>query len=79
MKKPIVTRYKKNPILTKNDVPYQVATVHNAGMVKYSDKYIMLFRSHLHNGRSVIGIAEALITIAFVGLFRILMPETEKE
>ena len=59
MQRPIVTRYKKNPILTKDDVPYQVATVHNAGMVKYNDKYIMLFRSHLHNGRSIIGIAES--------------------
>lgn len=59
MKEPIVKRYKNNPILTKDDVPYQVATVHNAGMVKYNDKYIMLFRSHLHNGRSIIGIAES--------------------
>ena len=57
--KQIVTRYKKNPILTKDDVPYQVATVHNAGVVKYKGKYIMLFRSHLHNGRSIIGIAES--------------------
>lgn len=59
LKEPIVKRYKNNPILTKKDVPYQVATVHNAGMVKYNDKYIMLFRSHLHNGRSVIGIAQS--------------------
>lgn len=59
LKNSVVTRYKKNPILTKDDVPYQVATVHNAGMVKYNDKYIMLFRSHLHNGRSIIGIAES--------------------
>lgn len=59
MKEPIVKRYNGNPILTKDDVPYQVATVHNAGMTKYNDKYIMLFRSHLHNGRSVIGIAES--------------------
>lgn len=58
-KLPIVTRYEKNPILTKDDVPYTVATVHNAGMAKYKGKYIMLFRSHLHNGRSVIGIAES--------------------
>ncbi len=59
MKKQIVTRYEKNPILAKADVPYQVATVHNAGVVKYDGKYIMLFRSHLHNGRSIIGIAES--------------------
>ena len=59
MKNPIVKRYKNNPILTKNDVPYPVTTVHNAGMIKYDGKYIMLFRSHLHNGRSVIGIAQS--------------------
>lgn len=59
VKDPKVIRYKKNPILTKNDVPYSVATVHNAGVTKYKDKYIMLFRSHLHNGRSIIGIAES--------------------
>lgn len=57
--KPIVKRYEKNPILTKHDVPYEVATVHNAGMAKYGDEYIMLFRSHLHNGRSVIGLARS--------------------
>lgn len=59
MKKQIVTRYNKNPILTRDDVPYTVATVHNAGIVKYKDQYIMLFRSHLLNGRSIIGIARS--------------------
>ena len=39
MKEPIVKRYPGNPILTKNDVPYPVHTVHNAGMTKYQDKY----------------------------------------
>jgi len=56
---PIINRYKNNPILTKKDVPYPVSTVHNAGVVKYNQKYIMLFRSHLHNGRSIIGKAES--------------------
>ena len=55
----VVTRYKKNPILTKAAVPYQVATVHNAGIVNHEGRYIMLFRSHLHNGRSVIGRADS--------------------
>jgi len=59
LKNQIVTRYKNNPILTKKDVPYPVSTVHNAGVIKYNDKYIMLFRSHLHNGRSIIGIAQS--------------------
>jgi predicted GH43/DUF377 family glycosyl hydrolase len=56
---PIIKRYKKNPILTKDDVPYPVATVHNAGIVKQNGRYIMLFRSHLHNGRSIIGRADS--------------------
>jgi len=51
----VVNRYQNNPILTKKDVPYPVATVHNAGVIKHQDDYIMLFRSHLHNGRSIIG------------------------
>ena len=59
IKDQIITRYKGNPILTRNDVPYPVSTVHNAGVVKFDNKYIMLFRSHLLNGRSIIGIAES--------------------
>lgn len=56
---PIVNRYAGNPILTKRDVPYAVETVHNAAVVKHAGKYVMLFRSHLQNGRSVIGLAES--------------------
>ncbi len=55
----LVTRYKNNPILTKKDVPYEVATVHNAGVTKYDGEYIMLFRSHRHNGRSILGLARS--------------------
>jgi len=57
MNKQLVTRYKGNPILTKDDVPYKVETVHNAGVTKFDGRYIMLFRSHLDTGRSIIGIA----------------------
>lgn len=59
MKTPVIERYHDNPVLTRDDVPYAVATVHNAGVVKHNDRYIMLFRSHLHNGRSVIGRADS--------------------
>lgn len=55
MSSPVVNRYQNNPILTKEDVPYPIATVHNADVIKHRDDYIMLFRSHLHNGRSTIG------------------------
>ena len=54
---PIVKRYEGNPILTKYDVPYPVETVHNAGTTKHGGRYVLLFRSHLRNGRSIIGIA----------------------
>jgi len=59
MKSKFVTRYKDNPILTKADIPYSVETVHNAGITKFDGRYIMLFRSHLDTGRSIIGIAES--------------------
>jgi predicted GH43/DUF377 family glycosyl hydrolase len=39
--------------------PYPVETVHNAAVVKHGDEYIMLFRSHLRTGRSIIGLARS--------------------
>ena len=57
--KPLVARYEGNPILTKHDIPYAVETVHNAGATRYGDQYILLFRSHLRNGRSILGIARS--------------------
>jgi predicted GH43/DUF377 family glycosyl hydrolase len=56
----MITRYANNPILTKADIPYPVETVHNAAVVKHGDEYIMLFRSHLRTGRSIIGLARSL-------------------
>ncbi len=55
----MIKRYAHNPILTKADIPYPVETVHNAAVVKHGDEYIMLFRSHLRTGRSVIGLARS--------------------
>jgi predicted GH43/DUF377 family glycosyl hydrolase len=55
----IVKRYDGNPILTPEDIPYPVATVHNAGVTKFDGKYLMLFRSHRDNGRSILGLAES--------------------
>jgi len=55
----VIKRYENNPILTKDDVPYPVSTIHNAGVTKFNNKYIMIFRSHLHNGRSILGLAES--------------------
>src|SRR6476619_2454920 len=59
MKVDIVRRYSHNPILTKAEIPYPVETVHNAAVVKHGNEYIMLFRSHLRTGRSIIGLARS--------------------
>src|SRR3954469_20904109 len=59
MKQDIVRRYAGNPILTRDDIPYAVETVHNAAVVKHGDEYIMLFRSHRRTGRSIIGLARS--------------------
>ena len=59
----MIRRYEHNPILTKADVPYPVATVHNPGAVKHEGRYLLLFRSHRFNGRSIIGLRK--VTTAF--------------
>jgi len=59
MKSEYVRRYQGNPILTKDDIPYPVQTVHNAGVARFEGRYVMLFRSHLATGRSIIGLAES--------------------
>ena len=75
---PIVKRYEGNPILTKHDVPYPVETVHNAGATKHEGRYVLLFRSHLRNGRSIIGIAWSDDGYTFqVGSEPFMAPSTE--
>ncbi len=57
-----VCRFKANPVLNSHKVntvwqePHlKVITVHNAGITNFKDQTLMLFRSHLRNGISVIG------------------------
>src|ERR1044071_2225052 len=59
-------RYDANPILTSHQVnevwsePHrQVVTVHNAGVAVAGGATVMLFRSHLRSGVSVIGRARS--------------------
>jgi predicted GH43/DUF377 family glycosyl hydrolase len=76
----VIKRYTGNPILTKDDVPYEVATIHNAGAIKFGDKYILLFRAHLLNGRSIIGLAESNDGLTFkVREEPFMIPSTEGE
>jgi predicted GH43/DUF377 family glycosyl hydrolase len=60
------SRYAHNPVVNEQMVnkvwkpPHQqVTTVHNAGIAEYKGEVIMLFRSHLRNGISVLGIARS--------------------
>jgi predicted GH43/DUF377 family glycosyl hydrolase len=55
----VIRRYDGNPILTPDDIPYPVETVHNAGVTKVDGRYVMLFRAHRANGRCVLGLAES--------------------
>jgi predicted GH43/DUF377 family glycosyl hydrolase len=57
-------RYAANPILTASDVndvwrspALQVVTVHNAGVGSVDGETVVLFRSHLRSGLSVLGTA----------------------
>jgi len=59
-------RYSGNPIVNAvevnnvwTDPKLQVITVHNAGITEYNDEIVMLFRSHLQNGMSILGIARS--------------------
>lgn len=47
-----IMRYGKNPILTKDDVPFQVNSIFNPGAVKYDGNYLLLCRVEMPNGRS---------------------------
>jgi len=42
---PVVTRHPGNPILTREDVPYEALQVFNAGVAKYQGRYVMVFRN----------------------------------
>ena len=61
-----VQRFDGNPILTCHDVnavwkspDLQVRTVHNAGIAEHGGESLMLFRSHLRDGISVLGLARS--------------------
>ncbi len=45
-------RYAKNPILTREDVPYACNTVFNAAAVKFNNRYLLLLRIEDLSGKS---------------------------
>jgi predicted GH43/DUF377 family glycosyl hydrolase len=61
-----VARFPGNPVLTANEVNHawqdpslHVTTVHNAGIALHGGETVMLFRSHLRCGKSVLGVARS--------------------
>ena len=42
---PVITRHPANPILSREDVPYEALLVFNAGVAKYQGRYVMVFRN----------------------------------
>jgi predicted GH43/DUF377 family glycosyl hydrolase len=61
----IITRYEQNPILTAEQVPFEVNSIFNPGAVKYKDEYILVCRAELPIGRSVLVIARSSDGIRF--------------
>ena len=55
-----INKYSKNPILTKDNVPFHVNSIFNAGAVRIDDKYLLLCRTEMLNGRSSLTLAESL-------------------
>ncbi len=52
-------KYNKNPILTKDDVPFKVNSIFNPGAVKFNGKYLLLCRVEMPIGRSTLVLAES--------------------
>ncbi|GBD90595.1 beta-1,4-mannooligosaccharide phosphorylase [bacterium BMS3Abin04] len=48
-----IIKYSKNPILTKEDVPFRVNSIFNPGAVKFDNRYLLLCRVELPTGKSV--------------------------
>ncbi len=42
---PCITRHPDNPVLTAEDVPYDATLIFNAGIAKWQDRYVMVFRN----------------------------------
>lgn len=65
----VIKKFEGNPILTKDDVPYDASLVFNAGVAKLNGKYYMVFRNDYgmqeegypgwwSNGGTALGVAE---------------------
>ena len=75
-----ISRYGKNPILTKDDVPFKVNSIFNPGAVKHDGKYLLLCRVEMPIGRSSLVVAESPDGYNFkVASKPLLTPEDHKD
>jgi len=75
-----IIKYSKNPIITKEMVPFKVNSIFNAGAVKHNDKYLLICRIEMPNGRSSLILAESKNGVDFkVADTPMLTPEDHKE
>jgi len=75
-----ICRYNKNPILTKEDVPFKVNSIFNPGAVKFNGDYLLLCRVEMPVGRSSLVIAEGKDGFNFKVCEKpILTPEDHKD
>jgi len=47
-----IQRYRNNPILTKEDVPFKVNSIFNPGAARFNNQYILFCRIEMPSGRS---------------------------
>ena len=47
----LVKRYRRNPIITRDDIPVPCSTVFNAGTARHKDEYMLLLRVEALEGR----------------------------
>lgn len=75
-----IIKYGNNPILTKDNVPFSVNSIFNAGAVRLNGKYILLCRTEMPSGRSSFTLAESEDGINFkVADKPCLTPQDHKE
>ncbi len=75
-----ICRYNKNPVLTKDDVPFKVNSIFNPGAVKFNEDYLLLCRVEMPIGRSSLVIAESKDGYNFKVCEKpILTPELQKD
>ena len=57
--KDVVQRYKKNPIITLDDIPFRCNSVFNTGATKLGDEYILMLRVEDQIGHSFLALARS--------------------